>query len=113
MKIRFFEINAVDKYFVNKGPSSQGYDFPRGHVGMWKLVHKESWVPKNWCIWTVVLEKTLESPLDCKEMKPVNPKGNQSWIFIGRTDPEAEAPILWPPDEKSRFIGKDSDAGKD
>ena len=75
--------------------------------------HKESWAPKNWCFWTVVLEKTLESPLDCKEIQPVHPKRNQSWIFIGRTDAEAEAPILWPPDEKNGLIGKDSDAEKD
>ena len=80
---------------------------------MWELDYKESWVPKNWCFWIVVLEKTLESPLDSKEVKPVNPKGNQSWIFIGRTDAEAEAPILWPLDVKSRLIGKDPDAGKD
>ena len=77
------------------------------------LDHKKGWAPKNWCFWTVVLEKTLESPLDCKGIKPVNPKGNQSWIFIGRTDAEAEAPTLWPPDVKSRLIGKDPDAGKD
>ena len=81
-------------YFANKGPSSQSYGFSSSHVWMWKLDHKESWALKNWCFWTVVLEKTLESPLDCKEMKPVNPKGNQSWIFIGRTDAKAEAPIL-------------------
>ena len=74
---------------------------------------EESWVPKNWCFWTVVLEKTLESPLDCKEIKPVHPKGDQSWVFIGRTDVEAETPILWPPDTKSWLIGKDFDAGKD
>ena len=80
---------------------------------MWELDHKESWVSKNWCFWTVVLEKTLESPLDCKEMQPVHPKGNQSWILIGRTDVEAEAPILWPPDAKSRLIGKEPKAGKD
>ena len=79
---------------------------------MWELDHKEGWVPKNWCFWTVVLEKTLESPLDCKEIKPVNPKGNQPWIFIGRTDAEAEAPIIWPPDGKSWLIGKDPDTGK-
>ena len=79
---------------------------------MWELDHKESWVPKNWCFWTVVLDKTLESPLDCKEIKPVNPKGNQSWMFIGRTDVEAEAPILWPPDAKNWLLGKDPDAGK-
>ena len=80
---------------------------------MWESDYKESWVPKNWCIWTVVLEMTLESPMDCKEIKPINPKGNQSWIFIGRTDAEAEAPVLWPPDTKNWPIGKDLDAGKD
>ena len=80
---------------------------------MWELDHKESWVPKNWCFWTVVLEKTLESPLDCKEIQPVHPKGNQSWIFIARTDVEAEAPKLWPPDVKNLLLGKDPDAGKD
>ena len=82
-------------------------------VWMWELDHKESWVPKNWCFRTVVLEKTLESPLDCKEIQSVHPKGNQSWIFIGRTDAEAEAPILWPPDVKSWLIWKDPEAGKD
>ena len=80
---------------------------------MWELDHKEGWVPKNWCFWTVVLEKTLESPLDSKEIKPVNPKGNQPWLFIGRSDAEAAAPILWPPDAKRQRIGKDPDAGKD
>ena len=80
---------------------------------MWELDCEESWVPKNWCFWTVVLEKTLESPLDFKEIQPVHPKGDQSWVFIGRTDVEAETPILWPPDEKSWLIGKDPDAGKD
>ena len=79
-------------YFADKGPSSQSCSFSSSHIQMWKLDHKESWAPKNWCFWNVVLEKTLESPLDCKEIKPVNPKGNQSWIFIGRTD--AEAPVL-------------------
>ena len=87
--------------------------FSSTHVCMWELDHKESWVLKNWCLWTVVLEKTLDSPLDCKEIKPVNLKGNQSWIFIGRTDPETEAPVLWPPDAKNGLIGKDPDAGKD
>ena len=87
--------------------------FPSSHVWMWELDYKESWVPKNWCFWTVVLEKSLESPLDCKEIKPVSPKGNQSWIFIGRTDAEAETPVLWPPDAKSWLIWKDPDAGKD
>ena len=80
---------------------------------MWELAYKESWALKNWCFWTVVLEKTLESPLDCKEIQPVRPKGDQSWVFIGRTDAEAETPILWPPDAKSWLIGKDPDAGKD
>ena len=79
---------------------------------MWELDHKESWAQKNWCFWTVVLESLLESPLDCKEIQPVHPKGNQSWIFIGRTDAEAETPILWPPDVKNWLIGKDPDAGQ-
>ena len=92
-------------YFTNKGPSSQGYGFSSGHAWMWELDYEESWAPKNWCYWTVVLEKTLESPLDSKEIQPVHPKGNQSWITIGRTD--AETPILWPPDAKSWFIWKD------
>ena len=85
--------------------------FSSGHVWMWELDHKESWAPKNWCFWTVVLEKILESPLDCKEIKPVNPKENQSWIFIGGTD--AELKLQWPPDVKNWLIGKDPDAGKD
>ena len=88
-------------HFANKGPSSQSYGFSSSHVCMWELDYKESWAQKNWCFWTVVLEKTLESPLDWNEIKPVNPKGNQSWIFIGRTDAEAEAPILWSPDVKN------------
>ena len=100
-------------YFANKGPSSQSYDFSSSPVWMWELDYKESWVLKNWCFWTVVLEKTLESPLDCKESQPVHPKGNQSWIFIGRTDAEAETLILWPSDAKSWLIGKDRVAGKD
>ena len=100
-------------YFVNKGPSSQNYGFSSSYVWMWELNYKESWAPKNWCFWTVVLEKTLESPLDCKEIKPVHPKGNQPWIFIGRTDVEAQTPILWPSDAKNQLIGKDPDAGKD
>ena len=98
-------------YFVNKSPSSQSYGFSSSHVWMWELDYKERWVPKNWHFWTVVLEKTLESPVDCKKIKPINPKGNQPWMFIGRSD--AEAPILWPPDAKSWLIGKDPDAGKD
>ena len=97
----------------DKGPYSQSYGFSSSHVQMWELDHKESWASKNLCFWTVVLEKILESPLDSKEIKPANPKGNQSWIFIGRTDAEAEAPILWPPDAKSQLIGKDPDAMKD
>ena len=99
--------------FANKGSSSQSYGFSSSHVWMWKLDYKESWVPKNWCLWTVVLEKTLESPLDCKEIKLVNPKGNQSWIFTGRTDAEAEAPTIWPPDVMSWLVWKDLDAGKE
>ena len=93
-------------YFANKGPSSQSYGFSSSHVWMWELDCEENRVPKNWCFWTVVLEKTLESPLDCKEIKPVNHKGNQSWIFIGRTDAEAETPILWPPDVKNWLLEK-------
>ena len=100
-------------HFADKGPSSQSYSFSSSHVWMWELGCKESWAPKNWCFQTVVLEKTLESPLDCKEIKLVNPKGNQSWLFIGRTDAEAETPILWPPDAKNWLIGKDPDDGKD
>ena len=100
-------------YFASKGPSSQGYGFSSGHVWMWELGYKESWAPKNWCFWTVVLEKTLESPLDCKEIQSVHPKGDQSWMFIGRTDVEAETPVVWPPDVKSWLIWKDPDAGKD
>ena len=87
--------------------------FSSSQVWMWELDHKEDWAPKNWCFWTVVLENTLESPLDGQEIQPVNPKGNQSWIFNGRTDAETEAPILWPPDGKSQLIGKNPDAGKD
>ena len=100
-------------YFVNKGPSSQGYGFSSGHVWMWQLDYKESWALKNWCFWTLVVEKTLESPLDCKEIQLVYLKGNQYWIFIGRTDAEGEMPILWPPDAKSWLIWKDPNAGKD
>ena len=100
-------------YFANKGPSSQSYGFSSSHVWMWELDYKESWVPKNLCFWVVVLEKTLESPLNCKEIQLVHPKGNQSWMFIGRTDAEAETPILWPPDAENWVIWKDPDAGKD
>ena len=100
-------------YFANKGPSSQGYGFSSSDVWMWELDYKESWALKNWCFWTMVLEKTLESPLDCKEIQPVHPKGDNSWMFIGRTDIETETPTLWPLDAKSWLIGKDPDAGKD
>ena len=92
-------------YFANKGLSSQSYGFSSSHVWIWELDYKESWAPKNWCFWTVVLEKTLESPLDYK-IQPVHPKGNQSWIFIGRTDAEAETPVLWPLDAKKQLIWK-------
>ena len=100
-------------YFANKGPSSQTYGFSCSHVWMWELDQKESWVPKNWCFQTVVLEKTLESPLDCKEIQPVHAKRDQSLMFIGRTDAEAETPVLWPPDVKNWLTGIDPDVGKD
>ena len=100
-------------YFANKGPSSQGYCFSSSHVWMWELDCKENWMPENWCFWTVVLDKTLESPLDCKEIQSVHPKGHHSWVFTGRTDVEAETPMLWPPDVKSWLIRTGPDAGKD
>ena len=100
-------------HFSNSCPSSQNYGFSSSQVWMWELGHKEGWVPKNWCFWTVMLEKTPESPLDYKEIKPANPKGYQPWIFIGRTDAETETPVLWPPGAKNRLTGKDPDAGKD
>ena len=100
-------------YFAYKDPYSQSYGFSSSHVPMWELDNKKGWALKKWCFGTVVLEKTLESLLDSKEIKPVHPKGNQPWIFIGRFDAEAESPILWPHDVKSRLIGKDPDAGKD
>ena len=103
----------AETLLCNKGPSSQGYGFFSGHVWMWELDYKESWALKNWCFGTVVLEKTLDSPLDCKEIQPVHPKGDESWVFIGGTDVEAETPILWPPGAKSWLIWKDPDAGKD
>ena len=106
-------LKSWDNYFSNKGLSRQGYGFSSSHRWMWELGCKESWALKNWCFWTVVLEKTLESPLDCKEIQPVDPKGDQFWVFIGRTDAEAETPILWPPHAKSWLIGKDPDARKD
>ena len=92
--------------------SSQSYGFSSSHIWMWELGYNESWAPKDWYFWTVVLEKTPESPLDCKEIQPVHPKGNQSWIFTERTDAEAETPIFWPPDEKNWLIGKDLDSGE-
>ena len=100
-------------YFANKGPSSQGYGFSSGHMCIWELDYSESWAPKNLCFWTIMLKKTLEILLDCKEIQPVHPKGDQSWVFSGRTDVEAEIPILWSPDAKSWLTGKDPDAGKD
>ena len=106
-------LKSRDIIFVDKGLSSQSYGFSSSHVWMWELVHKEGWAPKNWCFRTVVLEKTLESPFSCKEITAVHPKGNQSWTFIGRTDADAETPILWPPDVNSPLIWKDPDAGKD
>ena len=98
-------------YFANKGPSSQSYGFSSGHICMWELDYRESWAPKNWSFWTVVL-KTFESPLECKDIQPVHPKGNESWIFIRRTDAEAEIPILWPPDVKNWLIEKTLMLGK-
>ena len=100
-------------FISNKELSSQSYGFSSSNVLMWELDRKEGYAPKNWCFQIVVLEKTVESPLDCKEIQPVHPKGNRSWVFTGRTDAEAEAPILWPPDVKSWLTGKDPDAGKD
>ena len=100
-------------HFAKKGPYSQSYGFSSSHIQIWKLDHNNDWAVKNWCLQTVMLQKTLESPLDSKEIKPVHPKGNQPWIFFRRNDAEAEAPILWPPDGKSQLIGKDPDAGKD
>ena len=99
-------------YIANTGPSGQGYGFSSGHVWMWELDCEESWAPKNWWFWAVVLEKTLESPLDCKEIPPVHPKGDQPWVFIGSTDAEAKTPILWPLHAKSWLFGKDLDAGR-
>ena len=108
-----WHIKKQRHHFGDKSASSQSYGFSSSHVQIWELNHKLGWMPKNWCFQNVVLEKTLESPLDSKEIKPVHPKGNRSWIFIGRTDAEAEAPILWPHDVKSLLIRKDPDAGKD
>ena len=100
-------------YFTDKDWSSQSYGFSSSHVWMWELDYKESWVPKNWCFWTMVLKKTLECPLDSKEIQPVHPEGNQSWIFIGRTDAEGETLIFWPPVAKNWLIWRDPDPGKD
>ena len=100
-------------HFADKGPCSQSYGFCSSHAWMWELDHKEDWAPKNWFFQIVILEKTLEGPLDCKESQPVNPKGNQPWRVIGRTDAEAEVPILWPPGASSWLIGKDLDVGRD
>ena len=100
-------------YFANKGSSGQSYGFSSSKVWMWELDYKESWAPENLCFWTVVLEKTLESPLDCKEIQPFHPQGDQSWVFTGRTDVEAKTPKLWPPDAESWLIWKDPDAGRD
>ena len=107
------DIKKQRHHFADKGLCSQSYGFSSRHVWMWELVHKEGWAPKNWWLWTIALEKALERPLDSKEMKSVHPKGNQPWMLTGRTDTEAEAPILWPPDAKSWLTGKDPDAGKD
>ena len=104
------------KYFICTSlntPSSQGYSFSCGHVWMWELDCEEGWAPKNWCFWTVVLEKTLERPLDCKKIQPVHSEGDQPWDFFGRNDAKAETPVLWPPHAKSWLSGKDSDAGRD
>ena len=100
-------------YFADKDPSSQSYSFPSSHAWLWELDHEESWTLKTWCFWTVVLEKTLENPLDCKKINQVNCKGHQSWVYFGRTDAEAETPVLWPPDVKNWLIVKNHDAGKD
>ena len=108
-----WHIEKQRHYFANKGPSSQGYGLSSGHVWLRELDCEESWVPKNWCFWTVVLEKTLSSPLDCKEIQPVHSEGDQSWVFFGRNNANTETPILWLPHVKSWLIGKDSDAGRD
>ena len=106
-------IKKQRRYLTSKGPSSQSYGFSSGHVWMWELDCEESWVPKNWCFWSVLLEKTLVRPLDCKEIQQVHSEGDQPWDFFGRNDAKAETPVLWPPDAKSWLTGKDSDAGRD
>ena len=108
-----YHIKKQRHYFTNEGPSSQSYGFSSGHVWMLELDCEKSWTPKNWCFWIVVLEKTLQSPLDCKEIQPVHFKEDQSWVFFGRTDAKAETPVLWPPHAKSWLFGKDPDAGSD
>ena len=117
LKIKFKKNNKKNKklrhHFANKCLYNQSYGFSSSHVWIWDLDHKNGWMTNHWCFWTVVLEETLESPLNSKEIKTVNPKGNQLWIFIGSTDDETKAPILWPPDAKSWLIRKNPDAGKD
>ena len=113
MKNTEYDIKNQRHHFADKRSYSQNYGFSSSHIRIWELDHKEGWVPKNWCFQIVVLEKTLKSPLDSKEIKPVNLKGNQPWIFIRSTDAEAKAPILWPPDTKNQLTGKDPDSGKD
>ena len=114
--VRLFFLSNAYVFFLRRSKDfnakRQGYFFS-GYVWMWELDYKEGWAPKNWCFWTVVLEKTLDSPLGCEEIQPVHPKGDQSWVFIGRTDAESETPILWPPDVKSWLIWNDPDAGED
>ena len=112
LKLNWLKFNNI-VYFANKGPSSQGYGFSSGHVWMWELDCEKSWAPKNWCFWTVVFEKALESPLDCKEIHPAHSEEDQPWDFFGRNDAKAEAPVLWPPHVKCWLIGKDSDVGRD
>ena len=107
-----WHIQKQRHYFANKGSSSQCYGFSSDRIWMWEWDCEESWAPKNWCFWTVVLEKTLESPLDCKEIQPVHSEADQSWVFFGRNDAKAETPVLWPPHVNSWLIGKDSDAGR-
>ena len=109
----YIAYSKAEALLCQLGSSSQGYGFSSSCVWMWELDCEESWAPKNWCFWTVVLEKTLECPLDCKEIQPVHSKGDQPWVFFGRTDAKAEAPVLWPPHVKSWLIGKDPDAGRD
>ena len=113
MRLFGFIIQKQRHYFADEDPSSQGYGFSSSHVWMWELDCEEGWAPKNWCFWTVLLEKTLESPLDCKEIQPVHSEGDQPWDFFGRDDAKAEAPVLWPPHAKSWLIGKYFDAERD